>query len=99
MAADTSDVVVTHQRIPVSDLSGMRECIICAETKEVSSFPIFSITASCTHQPATCLECVETSIQSDLNSKIWTEIRCPECSEYLEYVDIQKYADEITFGR
>ncbi|EFQ31528.1 IBR domain-containing protein [Colletotrichum graminicola M1.001] len=39
------------------------------------------------------------SIKSDFNSKLWTDIRCPECRELLEYVDIQKYADEETFAR
>lgn len=39
------------------------------------------------------------SIRSDLNSKLWTEIRCPECRELLDYVDIQKYADKETFAR
>ncbi|KAJ3950237.1 uncharacterized protein N0V96_001381 [Colletotrichum fioriniae] len=39
------------------------------------------------------------SIKSDLNSKLWTEIQCPECRELLEYVDIQKYADGETFAR
>ncbi|KAH0439626.1 ring finger domain-containing protein [Colletotrichum camelliae] len=81
-AADTTDVVVTRQRLPANDLGGSRECPICAETREASDFPILSVTSI-----------------SDLNSKLWTEIRCPECRELLEYVDIQKYADEETFAR
>lgn len=47
----------------------------------------------------TCLECLEKSIRSDLNGKLWTEIRCPECREFLDYADIQRYADEETFLR
>ncbi|OLN87290.1 E3 ubiquitin-protein ligase RNF19B [Colletotrichum chlorophyti] len=98
-AVDTTDVVVTRQRLPANDLVGSRECPICAETRDISSFPVLSVTPTCTHPPETCRECLQTSIRSDLNSKLWTEIRCPECRELLEYVDIQKYADEETFAR
>ncbi|KND94057.1 hypothetical protein TOPH_01193 [Tolypocladium ophioglossoides CBS 100239] len=31
--------------------------------------------------------------------RLWTEIRCPECKELLEYVDIQRFADAVTFLR
>ncbi|KAJ3536572.1 hypothetical protein NM208_g6661 [Fusarium decemcellulare] len=44
------------------------------------------------------LECL-LAIESDLNSKLWTEIRCPECRELLEYADIQRYANKQTFTR
>lgn len=39
------------------------------------------------------------SIKMDLSTKIWTEIRCPECDVFFDYLDIQKYADEETFSR
>ncbi|KAK2016978.1 hypothetical protein LZ32DRAFT_635580 [Colletotrichum eremochloae] len=98
-ATDTTDVVVTRQRLPANVLGSSRECPICAETKDPSSFPVLSITPTCTHPPEACLECLQMSIKSDFNSKLWTDIRCPECRELLEYVDIQKYADEETFAR
>ncbi|RGP62001.1 ring finger domain-containing [Fusarium longipes] len=44
------------------------------------------------------LECA-LSIESDLSSKLWTEIRCPECRELLEYADIQRYANKQTFAK
>lgn len=96
----TSSVLVTHQRIPSDrENDGDRDCLICADTKEEILFPRFSPTASCTHSPNTCLECLERSIRSDLTGKIWTDIRCPECRQLLEYTDIQRYADEETFKR
>ncbi|KAF6833719.1 ring finger domain-containing protein [Colletotrichum musicola] len=98
-AADTTDVVVSRQRVPANDLGGSRECPICAEMRDPSEFPRLSITLRCTHPPESCLQCLQMSIKSDLNSKMWTEIQCPECREPLEYVDIQKYADEETFAR
>ncbi|UKZ62868.1 uncharacterized protein TrAtP1_004100 [Trichoderma atroviride] len=96
----TSSVLVTHQRIPSDrENNDDRDCLICADTKEEILFPRFSPTASCTHSPNTCLECLERSIRSDLTGKIWTDIRCPECRQLLEYTDIQRYADEETFKR
>ncbi|KAL7941676.1 hypothetical protein V8C42DRAFT_334447 [Trichoderma barbatum] len=95
----TSTVLVTHQRVPSDRESGDRDCLICTDTKEDILFPRFSPTASCTHAPTACLECLERSIRSDLTSKIWTDIRCPECRELLDYTDIQRYADGETFKR
>lgn len=82
-----------------SDHGSDRECVICAETKSTDEFPWSPISASCNHPPSSCLDCVEMSIKTDLNTKIWTEIRCPECSAALDYLGIQQYADEETFSR
>ncbi|KAL7927805.1 hypothetical protein ACQKWADRAFT_277901 [Trichoderma austrokoningii] len=96
----TSSVLVTHQRVPSDREDGDdRDCLVCADTKEEILFPRFSPTASCAHSPNTCLECLERSIRSDLSGKIWTDIRCPECRQLLDYTDIQRYADEETFKR
>ncbi|KAL5092005.1 hypothetical protein Trisim1_002394 [Trichoderma cf. simile WF8] len=95
----TATVLVTHQRVASEHASGDRDCSICTDTKEDILFPRFSPTASCLHPPTACLECLERSIRSDLTSKIWTDIRCPECREFLDYTDIQRYADEETFKR
>lgn len=98
-ASDSSDVIVTHQRIPRSTAVSTLECVVCADTKDAGGFPRFSITATCTHVSNTCLDCIQLSIESDLSSKLWTEIRCPECRELLEYADIQRYANQQTFAK
>ncbi|KAH7156957.1 hypothetical protein EDB81DRAFT_881251 [Dactylonectria macrodidyma] len=98
-APDTPDVIVTRRRVPATAVVGDLDCVVCTETKATGSFPRFSITGSCTHPPTTCLECIQLSIESDLSSKLWTEIRCPECRELLEYADIQRFANKQTFVR
>ncbi|KFA81896.1 hypothetical protein S40288_01727 [Stachybotrys chartarum IBT 40288] len=95
----TSNIVVTRRRIRSEQLSGSRECIVCTDTKPNTQFPRFSITATCAHAPGTCLDCIKASIRSDMNSKLWTDIRCPECREFLDYADIQKYSDPTMFLR
>jgi hypothetical protein len=92
-------VVVTHQRKLPDVLSGTRACIICTDTKPVSEFPATAITKTCYHAPTACLGCVATSIRTDLNSRLWNEIRCPECRETLEYDDVQRFADDETKER
>ncbi|XEV06283.1 hypothetical protein FSHL1_011570 [Fusarium sambucinum] len=98
-SAESTDVIVTHQRTARSTVTGDLDCAVCADTKHVDAFPRFSIAATCTHPPSTCLDCIQLSIESDLNSKLWTEIRCPECRELLEYADIQRYANKQTFTK
>lgn len=92
-------MVVTNQRIPAQVLSGEIECTVCTDTKRVADFPGAAITKTCTHPPTTCLDCVATSIRSDLDNKLWNEIRCPECRETLQYDDVQRYADSETSER
>ncbi|KAL2179715.1 uncharacterized protein P884DRAFT_282941 [Thermothelomyces heterothallicus CBS 202.75] len=99
IAAETSSVVISDQRRLPDILGGERECIVCTDTKPVSEFPTVGITKACNHEPATCLACVATSIRTDLNTRLWNEIKCPECRETLEYDDVQRFADEETKER
>ncbi|KAK5997203.1 E3 ubiquitin-protein ligase RNF19B-like protein [Cladobotryum mycophilum] len=99
---DSTDVLVTNQRVATRHRdarNGRRDCIVCTEKKEVELFPQVSVTSTCTHEPNTCLDCIETSIRSDMTNKLWSDIRCPECRELLDYTDIQRYADKATFER
>jgi hypothetical protein len=99
MKPANGSVVISNSRTIAPERSDEQECIVCAEVKGPDQFPNTSITTTCKHAPTTCLECVQTAIRIDLSNKLWTEINCPECGEHLEYVDIQKYADERTFSR
>jgi hypothetical protein len=75
-----------------------RECLACMDNKATDSFPDF-VTSKCTHTPSVCLDCMGQSIEEDMKSKRWTEIRCPDCRENLEYNDIQRLANEQTFAK
>ncbi|KAL2168398.1 hypothetical protein VTG60DRAFT_7311 [Thermothelomyces hinnuleus] len=99
IATETSSVVISNQRRLPDILSGERECIVCTDTKPMLEFPTVGITKACNHEPATCLACVATSIRTDLNTRLWNEIKCPECRETLEYDDVQRFADEETKER
>ncbi|KAK4033711.1 hypothetical protein C8A01DRAFT_19391, partial [Parachaetomium inaequale] len=99
VAQKTASVIITNQRRLPAILSGDRDCLICTDTKPVSAFPTASITRTCTHEPTTCLACVATCIRTDLATRLWNEIRCPECRAPLEYDDVQRFADDDTRDR
>ncbi|KAK3683352.1 hypothetical protein B0T22DRAFT_246180 [Podospora appendiculata] len=96
---DTSSVQITNQRKLPDIAAGDRECIVCTETKKVQDFPQAAVTNKCSHAPSTCLQCVATSIKTDLNNRLWNEIKCPECREVLQYDDVQRFADPETKER
>lgn len=79
------------------------DCTVCLDTKEVSDFPDIPLTSECVtahgQQPSACIECVRFSIKSELKSKLWSEIECPECDGRLSYEAVQRYADEETRQR
>ena len=99
IAEATSSVIITNQRRLPDILSGDRECIICTDTKPVFEFPSAAITKTCNHEPSTCHDCLATSIRSDLNNRLWNEIKCPECRGTLEYDDVQRFAEDDTKER
>ncbi|KAM7203977.1 hypothetical protein V8F33_001948 [Rhypophila sp. PSN 637] len=96
----TATIEITNKRI-LLDLpkDKTQECIVCTDELPVSSFPSASVTNQCTHAPSTCLSCLATSIRTDLNSKLWSEIRCPECRATLSYDDVERFADKETNKR
>lgn len=74
-------------------------CIICTEDFGGSIMPPGWISLACLHHPSVCCECLAKCIKSDLESKIWSQIKCPECKTLLIYEDIKRLADPETFSR
>jgi IBR domain, a half RING-finger domain len=76
-----------------------RDCAVCADTLHESQFPETRVTQNCTHTPNTCLECIQRHIESQLETRLWNQLCCPECPALLEYADVEKYASKATFQR
>ena len=76
-----------------------QECVICVETLRVSQFPEAGVTDECSHESNTCLECISHHIQSQLESRRWDQLSCPECPVLLRYADVQKYATKETYHK
>ena len=74
-------------------------CNICFESFEMEQFPSRKVTSACDHEAIVCQSCLATSISTQLSSKIWDQISCPDCGAGLEHQDIKEFADEETFQR
>lgn len=98
-ATEMLENTATNQRVPLISSNDNIKCLICIEEKNSVQFPQYTLTASCEHAPTTCNDCVRESIRADLRNRSWNDIRCPECTETLQYVDMQQYADEESFSR
>jgi hypothetical protein len=79
--------------------TGPTSCIVCTDDFSATLKPPGWISISCLHEPSVCCECLARCIKSDLESKIWNQITCPECKTLLVYEDIQRLADPETFGK
>jgi hypothetical protein len=68
-----------------------RDCIVCGEETPIPNLPVL---LNCTHIPQTCADCFATWIASELESKGWKYITCPEsgCKERLQHTEVQQYA-------
>ena len=71
-------------------------CVVCTEEFSATVRPPAWISLGCLHEPSTCTSCISKSIRSDLDNKIWNQIKCPECDTLLIYEDVRRFADPET---
>ncbi|KAF4631885.1 hypothetical protein G7Y89_g6245 [Cudoniella acicularis] len=74
-------------------------CIVCTEDFSSTVRPPPWISLACVHEPSICTRCLSECIKSDLETKIWNQIKCPECKELLVFEDIKRLADPVSFAR
>ncbi|KAK7966924.1 uncharacterized protein PG986_001201 [Apiospora aurea] len=74
-----------------------RECVICCETKTLKEFSTRPVSYACTHTISACLECVQLSLQAQLEEKSIQQIICPECPELLTFRDVQAFVTPVSF--
>ena len=85
----------SNENAPTPD----QHCTVCLESFEAKQFPERKLTLACDHEPSVCRSCLATSISTQLSSKIWDQINCPDCGAGLEHQDIKDFANEETFQR
>ena len=76
-----------------------QECIVCCDTLKGSQFPESKITENCTHEANTCIECIGHHIDTQLETRMWNQLNCPECPAMLGYADVKRNASVTTFQR
>jgi hypothetical protein len=75
----------------------LKECCVCGDSKNRDDFPIKSPAEGCDHPPNTCKECLQSWMASEFDTKGCDGIKCPECSQTLEYQEVQEAASKVTF--
>jgi hypothetical protein len=73
-------------------------CIVCNEEKFAFEFPNW-VTRKCKHPPSICADDLMTWVASELQTKAWNRIRCPECKEMLQNEDMKAHASVESFKR
>jgi hypothetical protein len=78
------------------------ECLICAETYDVTEFPADTqITSNCHHKndERVCLYCLQQSIATAVAEGQLHLIICPFCPEKLSHGEVKQYATREVFFR
>ena len=76
----------------------VKECIICCE-----EYPTYHFPGETPHKPgqecksSVCFSCFEQHLQNEVDSKKWSEIKCPECAQVLEEGEIKTLALKTTY--
>ena len=83
---------------PVGDQTVLT-CISCASDLPAEEFSESPLTQSCDHPHSACKDCVKQWIETQLGDGSWSEIKCLECNETMEYGDVQRHADAEVFRR
>ncbi|KAF1840028.1 uncharacterized protein K460DRAFT_360393 [Cucurbitaria berberidis CBS 394.84] len=68
-----------------------RTCLMCKSTKSIPEFASRHITSSCWHETSTCFQCLQSWIETSLNTRGRGQCTCPECGEYMAWEDIDAF--------
>lgn len=74
-------------------------CSACMEHLPLSVFPVEKITPDCMHATDICLDCISSSITTQMESSTVDQLKCPLCPGLLTYQAIQTYASKATYTR
>lgn len=75
-----------------------RECAVCGLAVLIQELPSL---AGCEHEPSTCADCFSGWIASELENKLWNEIKCPGagCRVILQHHEVKQYATEEVYEK
>ncbi|KAL2132302.1 hypothetical protein VTI74DRAFT_3965 [Chaetomium olivicolor] len=73
-------------------------CSACIEKKTLGEMPA-RITSGCYHQPTVCRDCLDQWLYSCMENGVVNRMKCPDCSELLEYDEVRRNTTKETFER
>ncbi|CAK4030378.1 Hypothetical predicted protein [Lecanosticta acicola] len=74
-----------------------RECAICAEDTAINRFPRAPHENANTHDRGVCFKCWERHLHSEIETRKWNELSCPQCGQILQCHEIEKL--NTSFGQ
>ncbi|OQO10447.1 hypothetical protein B0A48_03744 [Cryoendolithus antarcticus] len=70
----------------------LKSCVVCGDDKLPCLYPTATVSTFCTHEIATCKDCLQGWLTSELDSKGTESIKCPECPSVLTPEDFLRCA-------
>lgn len=77
----------------------VKECTICLESMATDRFPDTPHAADDQHSSDVCHACWEQHLESEVNSKVFEGVSCPQCSQRLLEADVRKLANSSTYAQ
>lgn len=76
-----------------------KECVICCDDVAINHFPKLPHETADTHDRGVCFKCWETHLISEIASKGWNAVACPQCAEVLSEPELRKIASGKTYEK
>ncbi|KAH0362143.1 hypothetical protein KCU65_g8209, partial [Aureobasidium melanogenum] len=95
-AEDVADPPGEEETPPRKKQLRKRTCLVCDVEKGINQFPSPKKVSSHDHGPNVCRHCYLSHVETEIDSKNWDEVACPECPIKLTYaeVDHMTYAED-----
>lgn len=76
-----------------------RKCLVCDAEKGSNQFPSHKRVSSHEHDHNVCRPCYRSHLKSEIDSKDWNEVACPECPITLTYKEVKNMTTTRNFAK
>jgi hypothetical protein len=98
-APEAKDKTISISELGLPPAKERKECTACIESRSSRHFPQRPPTQQCDHEVHTCRRCLRAWIKSQLDSRIWDQIGCPDCASIMQCADVREFAGVDEFRR
>lgn len=76
-----------------------RLCIVCDAEKGINQFPSPKKVSSHEHDANVCRACYLSHLETEIDSKTWDQVACPECPTTLTYKEVKDMTSAENFAK
>ena len=76
-----------------------RTCLVCDVEKGINRFPSPKKVSSHEHEQNVCRRCYLSHLETEIDSKSWDEVACPECPVTLTYKEVKDMTSAENFAK